>query len=132
MQNFSFAFALVASGFVVAYPAQAHKEALPAELKRSAECMLDVLKKSPSVSEPGLSNDTSEGWFHPYLEFRTADASAGTWRYRFDAQRTSDGHYWFLATRPGMRVTEADLAGVKEVIGEWKTHCGVNANLITV
>jgi hypothetical protein len=111
-------------------PAQAHKAVIPAELMRSAECMLDVLRKSPDVSEPRLSSDTSEGWFHPFLEYK--EVSAKAWRYRFDAQRNNDGHFWFLARRPGMGVTEADLAGILEIIREWKTSCGIDANLITL
>ena len=78
MRGTSYPFALVSAGFVMTGPAQAHKALVPAELTRSAECMLDVLKKSPDVSEPRLSNDTSEGWFHPYLEYKVT--SPKPWR----------------------------------------------------
>jgi len=130
MRRTAFLIALVSAGFVMANPVQAHKAQVPAKLMRSAECMLDVLKKIPDVSEPRLGSDTSEGWFHPYLEYKVSSPKPRY--YRFDAQRTDDGNFWFLARRPGMGVTEADLAGVLDVIREWKTFCGVSANLITL
>ena len=128
MRTPSYLFAFVAAGLSMTLPACIQTEAFPSQLKRNAECMLGVLEVFPGVSEQRLSEDSSGGWLHPYLEYRAAEGSTGARRYRFDAQRSNDGHYSFLAKLDGMGVTDTHVT--EAVIEKWKTQCTVSSNVI--
>jgi hypothetical protein len=100
----------------------------PPPLKQGAECMYQVLKTMPGVSEPKLGYVTSEGWTHPYLEYEAAEDSPPLQHPRFEAKKTDNGKYWFLIMASGfgaphIHVTEA-------VMQQWKTQCSVEANVL--
>ena len=124
----SFLLSFVAVAFLAALPIGAKSEEVSTELKTNAECILTVLKMTPGVSEPRLGSDNSHGWDHPFLEYRATEGLRGSHRVRFDAQKSTEGHYWFLAYlsgwgNPEIHVTELIIRG-------WKTQCGVSANVI--
>ena len=52
----------------------------------------------------------------------------GSQRMRFDAQKSTEDHYWFLAYLSGMGNPEIHVT--EPIIQSWKTQCGVSANVI--
>jgi hypothetical protein len=119
-----FLFALVA----VAYTVVAQTTDVPAPLEQTAECMLAILKAVPEVSEPKLGVTTSDGWTHPFVEYRAAEALSGETPIRFDAKKADRGGYWFLAVRSGLGAPEFHVTD--SIIKKWKAQCGVEANVL--
>ena len=68
-------------------PARAQTGGVPAPLKQSADCMYEVLKTMPGVSEPKLGYVTSEGWIHPFLEYRAEETNSWVQPTRFEAKK---------------------------------------------
>jgi hypothetical protein len=97
-------------------------------LKQGAECMYQVLKTMPGVSEPKLGYVTSEGWTHPYLEYEAAEDSPSVQHLRFEAKKTDNGKYWFLVMVSG--VGAPDIHVTEAVMQQWKTQCSVEANVL--
>jgi hypothetical protein len=118
----------VAVAFLAALPIRVNSEEVPSELTTNAKCMLAVLKMVPGVSEPRLGSDNSHGWNHPFLEYRATEGLRGSQRMRFDAQKSTEGHYWFLAYLSGWGNPEIHVTD--QIIQSWKTQCGVSANVI--
>jgi hypothetical protein len=112
---------------LVAFSAGAEPTDVSRPLKQSTECMLDVLKSVPGISEPRLGNTTSDGVSHPYLECRAAEGSRWIQPTRFYVQQSNNSHYW-QAMLPGMM--EIDVHATNDVVRKWKTQCGVKAYVL--
>ena len=112
---------------LVAFSARAETTGVSRPLKQSTECMLDVIKSVPGVSEPRLGNTTSHGVSHPYLEYRAAEGSHWIQPTRFYAQQSNKSHYW-QAMLPGM--AEIDVHVTNDVVRKWNTQCGVKAYVL--
>jgi hypothetical protein len=119
-----FLFALVA----IAYTVVAQTTDVPAPLERTAECMLEVLKTMPEVSEPKLGVTTSEGWTHPFVEYRAAEALSGATPIRFNAKKADRGVYWFLAVKSGLGAPEFHVTDA--IIKKWKVQCRTGATVL--
>jgi hypothetical protein len=119
-----FLFALVAISYAVA----AQATDVPTPLEQTAECMFEVLKTMPEVSEPKLGATTSEGWTHPFVEYRAAEALSGVTPIRFDAKKADRGGYWFLAVKSGLGAPEFHVTDT--VIKKWKVQCRANATVL--
>jgi hypothetical protein len=100
------AVAFLATWMATSYVALAQTSDVPPPLEQTAECMFKVLQTMPDVSEPKLGVNTSEGWTHPFLEYRAAEALSGVTPIRFNAKKTDRGGYWFLAVRSGLGAPE--------------------------
>jgi hypothetical protein len=125
--------ALLATTFV-GLPARAQTSDVPLALKQSANCMYEVLKTMPGVSEPKLGYVTSKGWTHPFLEYRAEEATRWVQPTRFESTRDDHDHYSFLAILPGLidpRIGHLDLHVTKAVMEKWKTQCHVDVNAAT-
>jgi hypothetical protein len=117
------------------WPAHAQTSNVPEPLKQSANCMYEVLKTTPGVSEPKLGYVTSEGWTHPFLEYRAEETNRWVQPTRFEAQKADHGKFWFLATLPGLidpRIGHLDIHVTEAVVQKWKAQCNVDANVLTV
>ena len=57
---------------------------VPVPVEKAAECMLEVLRATPGVIGPVLGTTTSEGWTHPFLEYRADEALTRKNAIRFD------------------------------------------------
>ncbi len=101
---------------------------VPLTLRQSAECMYKALLIVPGVSNPKLGYVTSDGWTHPYLEYRAAEDSPSVQHPRFYALRPHDGKYWFLAVLSGLG--GPDIHTSEAVMQKWKTRCGVEASIL--
>ena len=112
---YSLAFLSVA---LMALPARAQSTKVPVDLEHMAECMLEVLKTVPGVSEPRLGTDTSNGWLHSFLEYRASEGSQWIQPTRFDAKKSDDGHYYFQTLLPGLG--KIDTHVTEMVIQKWK------------
>ena len=115
--------------------ASAHAETteIPPSLKRDAECMYKVLKTVPGVTEPKLGYETSDGWTHPFLEYRAAEANSWGGPMRFHAKKPDNGKFWFLAITPGRilpAVGHVDIHVTDAVVDKWKAQCRVDANVL--
>ena len=97
-------------------------------LEKTAACMFEVLKTMPEVREPKLGVTTSDGWTHPFLEYRAAEALSEVYPIRFNAKKTDGGGYWFLAVKSGLGVPEFHVTDV--VIKKWKAQCSADANVL--
>lgn len=97
-------------------------------LQRTAECMFAVLEEMPEVSEPKMGATTSEGWTHPFLEYRGAEALSRMTPIRFNAQKADNGAYWFLAVRSGFGTPEFHVTDA--VTRKWKMRCNTNATVL--
>jgi hypothetical protein len=109
---------------------------VPPKLRQQAGCMLDVLKTVPGVSDARLGISQSEGWTHPFLEYRAEEKARWVQPTRFDVQKpkgADNGHYTFIALLPGL-VTEGeevDAHVTREVVVRWREKCGVSAITLT-
>lgn len=128
MRTSSLAAVLLGSWLATSYTAGAKTGDVPPALEKTAECMFKVLKAIPEVSEPKLGVTTSDGWSHPFLEYRAAEALSGSAPIRFDAQRTNRGGYWFLAVKSGLGAPEFHVTDA--IMKKWKTRCGADANVL--
>ena len=90
--------------------------------------MLEVLKAMPEVSEPKLGVSTSDGWAHPFLEYRAEEALSKFNPIRFDAKKADHGGFWFLAVKSGLGAPEFRVTD--SVIQKWKVQCGADANVL--
>lgn len=92
--------------------------------------MFEVLQTVPGVTEPRLGYVTADGGTLPFLEYRAAEKSSWVEPTRFDARKTDDGDYWFLAYLPG--IGEIDSHITETIMEKWKAQCDVDANAIIV
>ena len=117
---------------LVGLSAHAQTTDVPVPLRQSVDCMYEVLKTAPGVSEPKLGYVTSEGWPHPFLEYRSGEGN-DVHRMRFEARRGDHDKYWFLAMMSGRvdpRIGHIDIHITDAVMQKWKTQCNVEANVI--
>jgi acyl-CoA reductase-like NAD-dependent aldehyde dehydrogenase len=96
-----------------------------AALEQTAECMLQVLKEIPEVSEPKLGVTTSDGWSRPYLEYRGAEVLSSSSPIRFNAKKADHGGYWFEAVKSGFGAPEFHVTDA--VMRKWKARCSIDA-----
>ena len=109
--------------------------AIPTPLKQSAECMYEVLKTMPGVSEPKIGYVTREGWTHLFLEYRAEETNSWVQPTHFEAKRDDRGRYRFEALVPGIidpRVGRFDIHVTDAVVEQWKTQCHVVVVVISV
>jgi hypothetical protein len=128
MRTSSLAITLLATSFAILNLALAQSKDVPPSLKQTSECMFEVLKAMHEVSEPRLGVTTSEGWAHPFLEYRAAEALSKFDPIRFDAKKADRGGFWFLAVKSGLGAPEFHVTDV--VIKKWKVQCGVEASVL--
>jgi hypothetical protein len=108
---------------------------VPMPLKQRAECMYEVLKTMPGVSEPKLGYVTREGWSHPFLEYRADETNSWVQPTHFEAKRGDYDRYWFLALVPGIidpRIGYFDIHVTNAVVEKWKTQCHVEVVVTSV
>jgi hypothetical protein len=106
MRTSSFAIVLLATSSAISNLALAQSTDVRPSLEKTADCMLDVLKAMPEVSEPKLGVATTEGWTHPFLEYRAAEALSRYYPIRFEAKKSERGGFWFLAVKSGLGAPE--------------------------
>ena len=128
MRTSSLPLALLATSFATLNLAVAQSDDVPPPLKQTAECMFEVLKAMPEVSEPKLGVATSEGWAHPFLEYRAAEALSKFYPIRFNAKKADRGGFWFLAVKSGFGAPEFHVTVA--VIQKWKAQCSAEANVL--
>jgi hypothetical protein len=128
MRTSSLAIALLATSFAISSLALAQLKDVPPSLKQTAECMLKILKAMPDVIEPKLGATTTEGWVHPFLEYRAAEALTKFDPIRFVAEKSDNGGFSFLAVKSGLGSPEFHVTDV--VIKKWKALCDANANVL--
>ena len=128
MRTLSLSIAFSTALSVTSIPACAQAEGVPLPLKQTTECMLRALRTVPGVSEPRIGYSTSDGWTHPYLGYRAAEESHWEQPTRFDAQKSHDGGFRFMATLPG--VGKFDFHVTNNVVKEWKEVCGIEAVVV--
>jgi hypothetical protein len=124
----SLAVALLVAWVATSDTARAQPSDVPQPLEQTAECMFRVLQTMPEVSEPKLGVTTSEGWAHPFLEYRAAEALSRTTPIRFSAKKADCGGYWFLAVKSGLGAPESHVTGA--VLQKWKAQCSADANVL--
>ncbi len=96
-------------------------------LQRTAECMVKVLEATPGVSGPRLGVVTSEGWAHPFVEYRADEALSRDRLIRFEARKDQDG-WEFLAVKSGLGAPELHVT--EAVMRTWEAQCHVRANIL--
>jgi hypothetical protein len=121
------AVAFLAAWMSTSYTAWAQTSDVP-PLEQTTECMFKVLQTMPDVSEPKLGITTSEGWTHPFLEYRAAEALSGVTPIRFIAKKADRGGYWFLAVKSGLGAPEFHVTDA--VIRKWKAQCIADATVL--
>jgi hypothetical protein len=96
----------------------------PVAVKQSAECMYHLLTTMTGVNEPKLGYITSEGWIHPFVEYRGAWRD-GTIPVRFEAQKPIANHkgYWFLFWFAGPPPPGFNLDLMESIIQTWEAQC---------
>jgi hypothetical protein len=110
----------------VSYVSVGQAADVPAPLERTAECMVKVLAATPGVSGPRLGVVTSEGWAHPFVEYRADEALSRDRPIRFEARKSQDG-YQFWAVKSGLGAPELHVTDA--VMRTWKAQCHVYANV---
>ena len=99
---------------------------VPAAVEKTASCMLEVLKATPGVIGPVVGTTTSEGWTHPFLEYRADEALSRESPIRFDV-RKGHGGYEFWAVKSGFGAPELHVT--EAVVQKWNVHCHAYANV---
>jgi hypothetical protein len=110
-------------------PTPAQVDKVPTTLKQDADCMYKVLRKTPGITEAKLGYVTRNGWTTPFLEYRADEGASRDIPIRFDAMKSDNGGYWFLAYRSGLGGLP-DLHVTDAVMKIWKTQCRVDANVL--
>lgn len=110
----------------VSYVSVGQAADVPAPLERTAECMVKVLEATPGVSGPRLGVVTSEGWAHPFVEYRADEALSRDRPIRFEARKDQDG-YEFLAVKSGLGAPELHVT--EAVMRTWEAQCHAHANI---
>ena len=128
MRTPSIAVAFFSAWVATLCTALAQTNDVPPPLQKTVECMFEVLRTMPEVSEPKLGVTTSEGWAHPFLEYRAAEALSGVYPIRFNAKKADRGGYWFLAVKSGLGAPEFHVTDA--VIKKWKAQCRADANVL--
>ena len=108
---------------------------VPALLKQRVDCMYKVLRSTPGVTEPRIGSVTTEGWTHPFLEYRAAETNSWSKPMRFETKRGAPDRYWFEALVPGIidpRVGQLDIHVTGAVVERWKGECHAEAIVISV
>lgn len=121
----SLAIAFLAAWCAIAFPVRAQASD---HLKQTTECMLQVLRVVPGVSEPHLGSASSGGWTHPFLEYRADEESHWEQPTRFDAQQSNNGAVYFRAVLPGVGRIDTHVTNL--VVQKWKEQCGVEAVVV--
>ena len=113
--------ALIASS----YASTGQAADVPVTVEKTAQCKVAVLKATPGVVEPVLGTTSSDGWTHPFLEYRADEALTRTSAIRFDARQPSSGSgnrgYWLMAWKSGFGAPEYHVT--EAVIKKWKARC---------
>src|SRR3569833_942187 len=100
-------------------------------LRRDAVCMLSVLKKERGIERAKLGTSDSDGWVHPYLEYRAAPARGRRETIRFNVSKsdTRIGEpYRFEIVPPGIfggNETGPPDYGTGIIGKRWEAECGV-------
>jgi hypothetical protein len=128
MRTLLLSIVLLATPFELTSLAIAQSNDVPPALNKTAQCMFEVLKGMPDVIEPKLGVITSEGWTHPFLEYRAAEALSKFDAIRFNAQKSDRDGFWFLAVKSGLGAPELHVT--QAVIQKWKLQCSVDANVL--
>ena len=107
-------------------------------LREVSKCMFRVLRATPGVDHAQLGVSDSDGWVHPYLEYRAKAEQGSRPTIRFDAvkQDPSDSaSYVFLTLLVGL-VPPGEARppdhGTGALIRRWRTECGANVNALFV
>ena len=100
---------------------------VPVSVEQTADCMLEVLKATPGVVGPVLGTTTSDGWTHPFLEYRADEALSRERPIRFDPVKYR-GSYLFWAFKSGLGAPELHVT--EAVMKEWQAQCHANANVM--
>ena len=120
---------------LVGMPSRAQTSDVPVPLKQTADCMYEVLKTMPGVTEPKLGYVTSNGWTHPFLEYRADEATHWVQPTRFEGRKGDHDQYSFVGILPGVidpRIGHLDLHVTEAVTAKWNAQCHANAYVITV
>lgn len=142
--EFGYAGIVLALG-IAAAPAQgAGLKSPPQSLRQTTECMLDVLKTVPNVSEARLGlakgrsvNQLQPIWTHPFLRYVYTYPDGRRQAVRFDAEiyRTRGRtRYGFSAALSGLSevgVKPADW-GTREITDLWKAKCSADAFVVYI
>ena len=110
----------------VSYASVGQATDVPAPLERKAECMVKVLEATPGVIGPRLGVVTSEGWAHPFVEYRADEALSRDRPIRFEARKDQDG-WEFLAVKSGLGAPELHVT--EAVMRTWEAQCHAHANI---
>jgi hypothetical protein len=137
MKSFVIACAALACAVATPSTAASLKDVDPQVLK-DAQCMVAVLKKEPGIDEAKLGVKTSDGWVHPYVEYRTfADKNGDQQVIRFEALRGALGEskkdYYFETVLFGLIAAGQGAPndwGASALIDKWKAECGVDATIL--
>lgn len=96
-------------------------------LEETAECLVNVAKATPEVSDVTLGVDASGGWTRPFVEYRADEALSRGRPIRFTAIR-DQGSYEFWAFESGLGAPELHVT--EAVMQKWETHCQTYANVL--
>lgn len=136
---------LCLSIFAITLPSHASTNDVPAELKQTAECMLNVLKATPGVEDAKLMTTNKniwhrgDEWTHLNLEYSSLDKHSLRHTILFEASKSHPADrdvYLFITILPiGMQTPGApfqlDDWGTGKIEKEWKSKCGADALTIT-
>lgn len=101
---------------------------VPPPFRRDVQCMVAVLQKTPDVDQVEAGVLNSDGWVHPFVQYR--NSRGGTVRFIAQKPLDSKSTIYFIAFLNGLvphGMKPPDF-GVGEVIRRWHLQCGVSAN----
>jgi hypothetical protein len=106
--------------------AHAQQDVVPASVRENAECMFKVLQTIPGVSAPELGYVESQGWRHPFLEYRAAEENSWVQPFHFEARKNANGSVSFFGILPGIGPPgHLDNHVTDTILEKWRTQCGV-------
>ena len=110
---------------------------VPPALLQKAECMLQVLKTVPGVSNPKLKIEASKEWSYPILSYEPDEKARWIEPTSFYPDKPKDpahGPYLFEAVVPGVLAEgekNIDIHVTLAVVDKWRIQCGVETSVVS-
>jgi len=122
--------AFAAAAIVGALSASASTNPAPLSLDQAVQCMFDVLKSTPGVTEAKVGQSNEDGRTYPYVEFHAEQGWVQNFRFApSDLFDKSQNAFTFLAGVSGLQddASPPDNHVSTAVLDKWEAQCRVGS-----
>ena len=110
---------------------------VPSPFREDVQCMVKVLRETPRVDQVEAGVVNSDGWAHPFVQYRYQEQDAREGTVRFIAKKSNDSQQaiYFVAALNGLSTPGGPpppTLGVGEIVRRWELQCRVRATAVFV